>query len=326
MLVLPGAVFASSDLADGTYKAEYLVLKAEDDSVSMANDYWEKPATIIVKNGKATVQLTINHSEWVTEFKVPSNGGHVDTTVVETLKADNKRIVEFAADVTAPIISKIHVTVAEIDYDHDYTIRLVFDMDSFELVKGTEKEPKPAVAEKPVATAKPAATTKPGQPVKPVTSATPVSEGSATATPGTTNSVSATPNAVKPEATEEADSETPAASASVKESEAGAEGAGATATPIAEETAANEQSTEETTKSANEGSGAAVAVEQGEQSSTIVASDKGAKGEVETLAAADETENINNKDSASGMNVWAPLVAVLLIACGAVYIWRRKRQ
>lgn len=129
---LGGAAHAS--LEEGTYTANYVVLKAEDDSVSMANDYWEKPATVVITGDQATVQLTVNHSEWVTEFKVPGGSGYVDTTVVATNKSEDTRRVEFStAAISEPILAKIHVTVPEMSYDHDYTIRLVFDMDSFVL-------------------------------------------------------------------------------------------------------------------------------------------------------------------------------------------------
>ncbi|MBP1993175.1 heme uptake protein IsdC [Paenibacillus eucommiae] len=149
ILLFPAVALGAAELEDGTYTSTYLVLKAENDSVSMANDYWEKPATIKVKDGKATVRLTINHSKWVTEFKVPGNGGHVDAKVIVTNKKEDKRVVEFAANVLEPILSKIHVTVADIDYDHDYTIRIVFDQDSFKLVKAADKETAPAATAKP---------------------------------------------------------------------------------------------------------------------------------------------------------------------------------
>lgn len=44
-----GAATASPKLADGTYTLKYNILKAENDSVSMANDYFEKPAKLYVK-------------------------------------------------------------------------------------------------------------------------------------------------------------------------------------------------------------------------------------------------------------------------------------
>ncbi|OBR68330.1 heme uptake protein IsdC [Paenibacillus oryzae] len=145
LLIKPAQAQAASQLADGTYTADYLVLKAEDDSVSMANDYWEKPATVTMSGGKANIRLTINHSAWVTEFKVPSGGGYADTRVVSSSKSKDTRLVEFGSDdISKPIVSKIHVTVEEIDYDHDYTIRIVFQEDSFKLIKGANAAVAPA--------------------------------------------------------------------------------------------------------------------------------------------------------------------------------------
>ncbi len=143
-LMEPAQAQAANGLADGTYTADYLVLKAEDDSVSMANDYWEKPATVTFSGGKASIRLTINHSAWVTEFKVASGGGYADTRVVSSSKSKDTRLVEFGSeDISKPIMSKIHVTVEEIDYDHDYTIRIVFKEDSFKLIKGAEAAASP---------------------------------------------------------------------------------------------------------------------------------------------------------------------------------------
>ncbi|WP_025093790.1 heme uptake protein IsdC [Bacillus safensis] len=130
-LMLPFSNAQAAALKDGTYSVNYTVLKAEGNAVSMANDYWLKPAKVIVKNGNLTVQMTIKNSSWVTEFKVPGNGGYVDTTVLSTNKKANKRLVQFQAQsLSKPITSKIHVTVKSADYDHDYTIQLKFDESS----------------------------------------------------------------------------------------------------------------------------------------------------------------------------------------------------
>lgn len=130
-LMLPFSNAQAASVNDGTYSVNYTVLKAEGNAVSMANDYWLKPAKVIVKNGKLTVQMTIKNSSWVTEFKVPGNGGFVDTTVLSTNKKANTRLVQFQAQsLSKPIKSKIHVTVKSADYDHDYTIQLKFDESS----------------------------------------------------------------------------------------------------------------------------------------------------------------------------------------------------
>ncbi|MDM5299891.1 heme uptake protein IsdC [Bacillus pumilus] len=130
-LVLPVTNAQAASLSDGTYSVNYTVLKAEGNAVSMANDYWLKPAKVIVKSGKPTVQMTIKNSSWVTEFKVAGNGGYVDTQVLSTNKKANTRFVQFdAQSLSKPIKSKIHVTVESADYDHDYTVQLKFDESS----------------------------------------------------------------------------------------------------------------------------------------------------------------------------------------------------
>ncbi|MGK9390135.1 heme uptake protein IsdC [Bacillus sp. RK1064] len=141
-LMLPFSNAQAATLKDGTYSVNYTVLKAEGNAVSMANDYWLKPAKVIAKNGKLTVQMTIKNSSWVTEFKVPGNGSYVDTTVLSTNKKANTRLVQFQAQsLSKPIKSKIHVTVKSADYDHDYTIQLKFDESSMKSLssKSTNK-------------------------------------------------------------------------------------------------------------------------------------------------------------------------------------------
>ncbi|AHA07789.1 MULTISPECIES: heme uptake protein IsdC [Bacillus] len=119
---------ASAKLADGTYDINYVIQKAENESASMANDYFEKPAKLIVKNGEMKVQVPMNHSAWITEFKAPENGNFVDAKVVSKDEAADKRTVEFKVDdLSKPLGVKIHVVVPSANYDHHYTIRFAFD-------------------------------------------------------------------------------------------------------------------------------------------------------------------------------------------------------
>ncbi|MEK3722352.1 heme uptake protein IsdC [Paenibacillus sp. FSL H8-0034] len=135
MLMLFSLPKAEAALADGTYTLNYTVTKAENDSASMANDYFEKPATVFVKNGQIEMQLTINHSKWVTQFKVQNNTSFTDAKIISSDSAEDKRVTRFqVTDLSKPIISKIHVTVESIDYDHDYTIRFLVDEKSIKSV------------------------------------------------------------------------------------------------------------------------------------------------------------------------------------------------
>ncbi len=147
-LMLPFSNAQAAALKDGTYSVNYTVLKAEGNAVSMANDYWLKPAKVIAKNGNLTIQMTIKNSSWVTEFKVPGNGGYVDTTVLSTNKKANTRLVQFQAQsLSKPIKSKIHVTVKSADYDHDYTIQLKFDESSIKSLSSNNANQSAGVAE-----------------------------------------------------------------------------------------------------------------------------------------------------------------------------------
>ncbi|HDR7272483.1 TPA: heme uptake protein IsdC [Bacillus paranthracis] len=126
-LVMPYEKVAAQ-LADGTYDINYVIQKAENDSASMANDYFEKPAKLVVKNGEMRVQIPMNHSAWITEFKAPENGNFVDAKVVSKDESADKRTVEFKIDdLSKPAAAKIHVVVPNVNYDHNYTIRFAFD-------------------------------------------------------------------------------------------------------------------------------------------------------------------------------------------------------
>lgn len=129
---------ANQNLENGTYTINYKVLKADNDSVSIANDYWEKPATLIVKDGKYTVQVKLNHSSWIKEFKV----NNVETKVISSDNAANTRVAQFELNqVPDLVVSQIHVYIPEEEfpgiglYDNRYTIRLKFDQNTIQAVQ-----------------------------------------------------------------------------------------------------------------------------------------------------------------------------------------------
>jgi heme uptake protein IsdC len=119
---------AASDLAEGTYRIDYVITKAENESASMANDYFEKPALLTVKGGEITAQVQMNHSKWITQFKTAVGSEFPSAKVLKSDTDEDTRVVQFPVkDLSQPLLSKIHVTVPDIDYDHDYTIRFMFD-------------------------------------------------------------------------------------------------------------------------------------------------------------------------------------------------------
>ena len=132
----PALSLAQNEIEDGIYDIEYEVLTAEADDVSIANDYFDKPATFIVDGDNRWIQFPINHAEWVVELTTPQNG---DFTEVETLEEDEEadtRIIQFPVeedhDLEEPIEINMHiiVDVLEEDYDHHYTTFFDFDEES----------------------------------------------------------------------------------------------------------------------------------------------------------------------------------------------------
>src|SRR5699024_2741772 len=101
VLLLPYSI--NADTEDGYYEIDYEVLNADNDSVSVANDYFDKPAVLIVDGDNRTVQLSINHSQWVVGLQAPKDDDYVE---VEVLSEDKEE---------------------EEDYDHEYTARFDFD-------------------------------------------------------------------------------------------------------------------------------------------------------------------------------------------------------
>lgn len=123
-------------MEDGIYDIEYEVLTAEATDVSIANDYFDKPATLIVDGEKRWIQLPINHAGWVVGLKTPLNGDFVEVETLEEDEEADKRIIQFLVeeehDLEEPIEINMHiiVDVLEEDYDHHYTTFFDFDEES----------------------------------------------------------------------------------------------------------------------------------------------------------------------------------------------------
>src|SRR6185437_10006014 len=72
----------AESLSDGVYAVEYELLQADSGSVSIANDYFEKPAILKVGGGEYRLQLTLNHSKWVQQLQERSSDSFSDVKVV----------------------------------------------------------------------------------------------------------------------------------------------------------------------------------------------------------------------------------------------------
>lgn len=135
---------------DGTYSMEYTVYQNGTDSASIANDYFDKPATVIVNNGTYTVQLQMNHSAWITGF----NAGTANTAVSANPAADT-RIVQFQTTSLANKVNaqiKVDIDNESLNYHHQYTIQIGFNQQSAKLIAAAKSEPVAAASSKSAAT------------------------------------------------------------------------------------------------------------------------------------------------------------------------------
>lgn len=150
---------SNAAIADGTYSIQYQVNKPGSNSASMANDYFLKPAKLIVNNGKMTMQMTIKKSAWVTEFNPP--GG---AKVISANDAADQRVVQFSVSNANLTTIGMKIDIDEIDYHHAYSVDFVFNSSGLPEAKAEEPKqqatPAPAPkAEEPAKTEKPATTT-----------------------------------------------------------------------------------------------------------------------------------------------------------------------
>lgn len=113
---------ASAAIADGTHSLNFQVNKPDSSSASMANDYFIKPAKLIVSNGSMKVQMTIKNSSWVTEFNPP--GG---ATVISSNPSADTRVVQFSISSLNTLKVAMKIDIDDIDYHHAYTVDFVFN-------------------------------------------------------------------------------------------------------------------------------------------------------------------------------------------------------
>lgn len=126
----------AAELEDGMYSVNYMMHQANNDSVSIANDYFEKPANLIVHKGKHTIEFTVKQSEWVKELQVARADSFVDVPAINEDREANERTVAFAvdSDLDEPILLKMHVLIESMEpqYDHRYSVRMQLEPSSLE--------------------------------------------------------------------------------------------------------------------------------------------------------------------------------------------------
>ena len=125
-----------------TYSIDYEVLQGDSGSVSIANDYFEKPATLIVENGEQHIQITVNHSEWIKELQTPLGKSFVDMDIISENKDEDTQVVTFKVEqeLSKPIEFKMHILIESMEpvYDHRYTAQFDFDDETMEKIENVK--------------------------------------------------------------------------------------------------------------------------------------------------------------------------------------------
>lgn len=137
MMFVPKQAYA--EYVNGEYTIEFNILHADKRNASIAEGYWNQPATVFIKDGDIRVQTTINKHAWVTEFAVSYNGQMNEVKTISVDEAANSRVTEFQiANFTDLVESNVSVSIAEINYDHSYTMYFKFKPETLTLVKAED--------------------------------------------------------------------------------------------------------------------------------------------------------------------------------------------
>ncbi|WP_263705666.1 NEAT domain-containing protein [Shouchella tritolerans] len=127
-----------NELEDGRYEVDFAVYKDGTEDISVMDGYTEKPATVYVKDGEYTVDLTLTHSDWYNDLKIE---GERPEVVSEDVAA-RKRVVRFETDsLETSVNAWVHVIVPDIGYDNKYDVQIAFDTASLKLIEKGETPP-----------------------------------------------------------------------------------------------------------------------------------------------------------------------------------------
>ncbi|MFF2413055.1 NEAT domain-containing protein [Bacillus safensis] len=146
---IPQGTAQAASFVDGEYTVGFTILKNGSTEASMMDTYTEKPAKLIVENGKTTAYVTLKQSKEITDFKVEQNGALVTTETVSEDETANTRVIKFdVPDLSAKLNGwvKIYWDLGGFIYDEAYDVQLAFDQSSLTLVtpaKPDDNETKP---------------------------------------------------------------------------------------------------------------------------------------------------------------------------------------
>lgn len=124
------------DAKEVKYSIDYTVKHEKEDQVSTADQYFEKPGTLIEKDGKTYLQFTVNSWSMVNWLK--ANGK--DVLIISEDKKNDTATVQLRLDgeLTDVIKLSMEITVPGL-YENKHNVRLILDADSKEKIVDDEK-------------------------------------------------------------------------------------------------------------------------------------------------------------------------------------------
>ncbi|MGX2961152.1 NEAT domain-containing protein [Peribacillus sp. JNUCC 23] len=119
---------ATQTLADGEYTIDLKFLKDGSEAESVMDEYVEKPATLIVKDGEKYVELTLKNSDWIKYLKLGRDENGQDVVVKSIDNVKNIRVVSFKVEsLSEKVEFYTHVLIPMLNYDNKYNVQLKFD-------------------------------------------------------------------------------------------------------------------------------------------------------------------------------------------------------
>lgn len=142
----PSVVAQAAAFENGTYSVSFELKEAGNNNTSIADGYFSKPATLVVKNGVNYIQMTTTQSDWIKSMSGPKGSA----TVIS--ESGNSRTVQFeAGDLTKPVNMKMHVVVPEdvagMKYDHHHSVRAVFNVSGVPAATATPEKKEESTAQ-----------------------------------------------------------------------------------------------------------------------------------------------------------------------------------
>ena len=127
--------------ADGEYDLPFTVLHETKDEESSMGRYVQEPS-VVIKDGEATVTVTLTSSSMITAFQVENDNKLIDTDIISENQEENTREVSFKVDdLNAIIAGKVSVDTGNPMFgvmNHD--VRLQFDPNKIPLAPEEPKE------------------------------------------------------------------------------------------------------------------------------------------------------------------------------------------